>query len=125
MSIAEQNRLGDLLKYEADKNYSREVETVVAGQKMQLGTIVGRKTESGEIKEISVAEGESDGSDIAVGVLLEDVDATKKSCKSLIVARDAIVADSAVIFPQNASEDQKKKIKKDLEARGIVIRKSA
>jgi hypothetical protein len=66
-----------------------------------------------------------DGSETAVGVLLEDVNATSGAKKSLMVARDAIVASGAVVFPDGATADQKKKIKKDLEAHGLVIRQSA
>ncbi|GHT98353.1 hypothetical protein FACS1894126_3720 [Alphaproteobacteria bacterium] len=66
-----------------------------------------------------------DGSETAVGVLLEDVDTTAGAKKALMIARDAIVASGAVVFPNGATANQKKKIKKDLEARGLVIRQSA
>jgi hypothetical protein len=125
MAIEENKNLGDLLKYEADKNYCREVVTVASGQNLKLGTIVGIKTATDEVKIVSVASEETDGSDTAAGVLLEGVDATDGAKKSLIIARDAIVASGAVVFPNGATTDQKKKIKKDLEARGLVIRQSA
>ena len=125
MSIEEKNRLGDLLKYEADKNYCREVMTVASGQNLKMGTIVGIKTETNEIKSVSIAENENDGSDLAFGVLLEDVNASSETKNALVIARDAIVASDCVVFPSDATPDQKKKITKDLEKRGIVIRKSA
>ena len=125
MSIEENNRLGDLLKYEADKNYCREVMTVASGQNLKMGTVVGIKTETNEIKIVSIMENETDGSDSAFGVLLEDVNASSETKNALIVARDAIVASDSVIFPTDTTPDQKKKITKDLEKRGIVIRKSA
>ena len=125
MSIEENNRLGDLLKYEADKNYCRETMTVVEGQNLKMGTVVGVITESDKAKIVSISPEESDGSDSAFGVLLEDVDATSGDKKALVVARDAIVASDYVVFPTEASTDQKKKITTDLEKRGIVIRKSA
>ena len=125
MSIEEENRLGDLLKYEADKNYCREVMTVASGQNLKMGTVVGVKSATDEIKTVSIAEEETDGSDSAFGVLLEDVDATSASKKALVIARDAILASDYVLFPTDATDEQKKKITKDLEKRGIVIRKSA
>ena len=125
MSIEENNRLGDLLKYEADKNYCRETMTVAEGQNLKMGTVVGVITESGKAKIVSISADESDGSDAAFGVLLEDVDATSGDKKALVVARDAIVASDYVVFPDGASDDQKKAIKRALESRGIVIRKSA
>ena len=125
MSTEENNRLGDLLKYETDKNYCREVMTVASEQNLKMGTVVGVKSVTDEIKTVSITEEETDGSDSAFGVLLEDVDATSASKKALVIARDAILASDYVLFPTDATDEQKKKITKDLEKRGIVIRKSA
>ena len=125
MSIEENNSLGDLLKYEADKNYCREVMTVASGQNLEMGTVVGIKTATDEIKIVSIADEETDGSDLAFGVLLEDTDATSATKKALVIARDAILASDYVVFPADSTADQKKKITKDLEKRGIVIRQSA
>ena len=124
MSIEENNRLGDLLKYEADKNYCREVVTIAEGQNLKMGSVIGIVTESDKAKMVSVSAG--DGSDTAFGVLLEDVDATSGDKKAVVVARDAIVAKTGLVFPEEASaEDQKKAILKSLEARGIVARATA
>ena len=41
MSISEENRLGDILKYELDKNYCREVVTIASGQDLKAGAILG------------------------------------------------------------------------------------
>ena len=125
MSIEENNRLGDLLKYEADKNYCREVMTVASGQNLKIGAVVGIKSATDEIKIVSISDEETDGSDSAFGVLLEDVDATSAAKKALVIARDAILASDYIVFPADSTADQKKKITKDLEKRGIVIRKSA
>ena len=125
MSIEENNRLGDLLKYEADKNYCREVMTVASGQNLKMGAVVGIKSATDEIKIVSISDEETDGSDSAFGVLLEDVDATSAAKSALVIARDAILASDYVVFPADSTADQKKKITKDLEKRGIVIRQSA
>ena len=125
MSMEENNRLGDLLKYEADKNYCREVMTVASGQNLKMGTVVGIKSATDEIKIVSISDEETDGSNSAFGVLLEDVDATSAAKKALVIARDAILASDYVVFPNDSTAEQKKKITKDLEKRGLVIRKSA
>jgi cyclophilin family peptidyl-prolyl cis-trans isomerase len=102
--------------------------TVAAGQNLKLGEIVGMKTANDQVKSVYLITGAQnevlDGSEIAIGVILEDVDATARVKKALIVARAAIVADSCVLFPTGATDAQKKKIVKDLDARGIVIRKA-
>ncbi len=130
MNIEEKDRLLSLLKYEAEKNYCREVVTIAQGQNLKMGTIVGEKTADGTYKQVSLVdptdeEATTDGTEIPMGVLLQDVDASTAAQQGLIVARDAIVIESQLIFPGEATADQKKAIKKGLEARGIVTRKSA
>ena len=99
--------------------------TLASEQNLKMGTVVGVKSVTDEIKTVSITEEETDGSDSAFGVLLEDVDATSAAKKALVIARDAILASDYVVFPTDATDEQKKKITKDLEKRGIVIRKSA
>jgi hypothetical protein len=124
MTIIENAGLGDLLKLELDKNYCREVVTVASGQNLKIGTVVGVVTATGATKIVSLDSEEEDGSDVAVGIIIEDTDATSGSKKSLMLARGAIVADSVVVFPTGATDAQKKKIIKELDARGILIRKA-
>jgi hypothetical protein len=124
MTIIENAGLGDLLKFEIDKNYCREVVTVASGQNLKLGTVVGIVIATSLAKIVSLDPEEEDGSDVAIGVILEDTNATSGSKKSLMLARGAIVADSVVIFPTGATDAQKKKIVGDLKAVGILIRKT-
>lgn len=123
MNIEEKDRPFSILKYEADKNYSREVVTIAKGQNLKMGSVVGQVTANGTYKAVSITEGETDGSDTAVGIVLQDVDATEAAKEGLIVARDAIVIEDKIVYPTEATADQKKKILSDLEKRGIVLRK--
>lgn len=123
MNIEEKDRPFSILKYEADKNYSREVVKMAQGQNLKMGSVVGQVTANGTYKAVSISESETDGSDIAAGVVLQDIDATSSSKECLIVARDAIVIEDKIVYPTEATADQKKKILSDLEKRGIVLRK--
>ena len=125
MIYQEANRLGDVLKFEIDKNYSREVVTVAIGQNLKIGTVVGIKSDTGEAKIVSIADGETDGSDKAFGVLLDNVDANEKSKKALVLARGGIVASRSLVFPEGATSEQIAKLTSDLDARGIIVRQSA
>ena len=127
MAIEENDKVFSLLKYEADKNYCREVVTIASGQNLKMGTIVGEKAADGTYKVVNLIDPEdenatTDGSETPIGVLMEDVDATSAAKEAIIVARDAIVTDSALIYPADATADQKKALKKALEGRGIVAR---
>jgi hypothetical protein len=128
MIIEEKENLADLLKFEIDKNYCRETVTVASEQNLKLGEIVGMKTANDQVKSVYLITGAQnevlDGSEVAIGAMLEDADATSGAKKAVIVTRAAIVADNMLIFPTGATDAQKKKIIKDLDARGIVIRKA-
>jgi len=116
--------LGDLLKYEAPNLYSRERATVAAGQNLPLGAVVGRVTATSKLKALDPAAG--DGSEVAVGVLALDVDATLIDREdAILIARHAIVARGALIWPAGVTTAQRAAAIAQLEARGIVVRDSA
>ena len=118
-SITETNHLGDLLKYEASSLYSREQITVAKGQNLKLGTVVGCDKDD-VIKVINPTA--TDGTQTAIGVITSDINA-KENTKAVIITRIAMLADHAVVWPGNITEEQKATAIKQLEARGIIIRK--
>ena len=65
----------------------------------------------------------TDGTQNALGALIAEVDATSGNTKAVIVTRDAILADHAVIWPSAITLEQKTAAIKQLEARGVIIRK--
>jgi hypothetical protein len=122
--INETPYLGDLLKYEEDcLNYSRDTATVAAGQKLGLGTVIARKT--ADKKRHALDPAATDGTQIATGVLIEAVDATLIDRDGLIVARHAIVADRALIWPAGITAAQLETAIAELEALGILVRPTA
>ena len=122
MTVAiEQNNLGDLLKFEAPNLYSREEVTVAQGQKLALGAIIGQDSETDLIKALNPAA--TDGTQNAIGALIAEVDATSGNTTAVIVTRDAILADHAVVWPSAITLEQKTAAIKQLEARGVIIRK--
>ncbi|MGL5028991.1 MAG: head decoration protein [Wolbachia pipientis] len=118
-SITETNNLGDLLKYEASSLYSREQITVAKGQNLKLGTVVGCDKDD-VIKVINPTA--TDGTQTAIGVITSDINA-KENTKAVIITRIAMLADHAVVWPANITEEQKAAAIKQLDARGIIIRK--
>ena len=116
--------LGDLLKYEEGLHYSREQNTVAAGQNLELGAVVGRVTATGKLKRLDPAA--TDGTEDVAGILLGAVDATLvERDDALLLARHAIVASHAVVWPVGITTEQKAAAIAALEARGILIRQSA
>ena len=120
--------LGDLLKFELNGNYTREIVTLEAGTEYALGSVLGRITASGKYRLSPAAEVVGDeGAETAVAVLIERVDATAADAVAVVVARGpAIVSKAALVF--DASVDQAAEVTAkhaQLVAAGIVPRETA
>ena len=123
-AIAQPQTLGDLLKYEAPNLYSREIDTVAAAQNLALGTVVGRDTTTAKLKAFDPSA--SDGSEIAIGVLGNDVDATLiDRDDAILIARHAIVARGALVWPTSITPAQKASAEAHLTFLGVLVRDSA
>ena len=123
-TLTQPKNLGDLLKYEAPNLYSREQDTVAAAQNLALGTVVSRETATAKLKALDPAA--SDGTESAVGVLGNAVDATLIDREdAILIARHAIVARGALIWPNSISAAQKNAAIQQLAERGVLVRDSA
>ncbi len=113
--------LGDLLKYEEENLYSRDQVTVVSGQNLKLGTVIGRVRATQKIKALDPSA--TDGSEVAAGVVLQSIDASAaEKTNGLIVSRQAIVADHALIWPAVITTEEKTAAIAQLEAIGVLVR---
>ena len=121
--LSEPNRLGDWLKFEEDNLYSRDKITVVSGQNLTTGTVVGILTASGKVTQLNPAG--ADGSEVAAGVLVADVDASAGDRPGVIIARHAICADKGLVWPNGITGPQKTTAISQLKDRGILVREGA
>lgn len=119
----EQNYLGDWLKFEEDNLYSREEVTVVSGQDLGTGTVIGIITASGKVTQL--APGAADGSENAAGILLLPVDATTGDQAGVIIARHALCSDKGLVWPGSITGPQKTAAINQLKSLGILVREGA
>jgi hypothetical protein len=119
----EPKNLGDLLKFEEASLYSRDEVTVAAGQTLAIGAVVGRNTASNEIAALDPSA--SDGTEIAIGVMGEEVDAVPAPTQAVMIARHALVARQALAWPSGITAEQNATALAQLESRGIVAREGA
>ena len=113
--------LGDLLKYEEENLYSRDQVTVVSGQNLKLGTVIGRVSATQKVKALDPSA--TDGSEVAAGVMLQSIDASAaEKTNGLIVSRQAIVADHALVWPVAITTEEKTAAIAQLEAIGVLVR---
>ena len=121
-AITEGLNLGDLLKYEAPNLFSRDQVTVASGQTLPLGAVVGIVTATGKVKQIDPSA--TDGSQYAAGVLMQDADAHLADRNDgLMVARHAIVADHALVWPVAITLAEKQSAVLQLKNLGVLVRK--
>ncbi|WKB50784.1 head decoration protein [Eleftheria terrae] len=122
--LREPNNLGDLLKYEAPNLYSRETGTVAAGQKLALGTVVGREAATGKIKALATAA--KDGTEVAEAVLAFDIDASQgERADAVLIVRHAVFARAALVWPAGITPEQRSAAIAQLAVRGLAVRDSA
>lgn len=119
--FAESMNLGDLLKYEAPNLYSRDRVTVVAGNNLPLGAVVGMVTATGKVKQIDPSA--TDGSEVAAGVLMQACDAAlAERTDGLMLARHAIVSDHALQWPTGITTGEQQAAIAQLKALGVLVR---
>lgn len=122
--MQEPNNLGDLLKYEAPNLYSRDLATVAAGQQLSLGTVVGLESTTNKLHALDPTA--TDGTEIAIGVLATDVDATLIDVEdALLIARHAIVASAAIVWPAGITAAEQAAAISQLKTLGVLVRAAA
>lgn len=120
--LTEPPSMGDVLKYEVNPNYTREVVTLLAGMPYPVGSVLGKVTASGKYT-LSPATG-SDGSQVATAVLLSAVDATLADATGIVLVRGpSIVSREGLAYGATVDDDTKIAAKlTQLAATGIVAR---
>lgn len=120
--LTEQPSMGDVLKYEVNPNYTREVITLLQGMPYPVGSVLGKITASGKYT-LSPATG-TDGSQLASAVLLYAVDATLADAVGIVVERGpAIVSRAGLAYDGTVVDGTKITAKlSQLAAVGIIAR---
>ncbi len=110
---------GGFLLSEAGGKRSREKITVASGQDLVAGQVVGKLTSGG--KYVAVDQALSDGSQTAIGVLWDNVDATDGDVEATIIARDAEVNGNELTYSGQSPTEVATCIT-ELAAVGIIVR---
>ncbi|WP_137113245.1 head decoration protein [Rhodobacter sp. SY28-1] len=120
--LTEPPSMGDVLKYEVNPNYTREVVTLLAGMPYPVGAVLGRITANGKYK--LATSGGTDGAQTATAVLLYAVDATLADAEGIVVARGPAIVSRAELAYDATVDDAAKITTKigQLAAAGIIAR---
>lgn len=120
--LTELPSMGDVLKYEVNPNYTREVVPLLIGTSYPSGAVLGRITANGKYT-LSPATG-ADGSQVASAVLLYAVDATLADATGIVVARGPSIVSRAGLAYEGTVNDAAKITAKiaQLASVGIIAR---
>lgn len=116
--LTEPITLGDWLIMEGEKRYSRDEVTLLTGKKYVSGEVLGIVTASG--KHTSFNQDGADGTESAVAVLMDDVDATDADQPGVVIARHAQVLKSKITWPSDIDAAEKTTALGQLELAGIL-----
>lgn len=119
----EPNNLADVLVWEEERGYSRDEVTILSGENLALGQVVGAVTASGKYKALDPAA--VDGSQVAAGITVAKYDATTGDITGVIISRHAIITTSALVWPGTATAEQKTTALEQLAVLGIIEREES
>ena len=88
-TLNEANYPGDVILFEEDNRYSRDVVTIGTAADLKTGAVLGKITATG--KYIHSAPAAVDGSQTPVAVLLADADAAAADVTAVVLTRHAKV----------------------------------
>lgn len=90
-----------------------------------IGDIFTVAVVAGSGKYVAVEASAVDGSQNAVGIAIDNYDASSADLAGVIITRDAIITTSNLAWPDAATDDQKSAWLADLAANGIIVREES
>lgn len=105
---------------EANGTRSRDVVTLITGQNLAPGAVLGKITASGKYTAVDPAA--SDGSQTAAAVLFDPVDASAADKPAVVTLRDTEVKAVALVWPSGISGPDKTTALGQLASLGILAR---
>jgi predicted RecA/RadA family phage recombinase len=81
--------------------------------------------EEGSGKAAALDPSAVDGTQVAAGIAITGYDASLADIEGVIIVRDAVVADSALVWPDGISTENKEAAKAQLKSSGIIFREEA
>jgi hypothetical protein len=116
----EDTHAGEFLVSEANGHLSRETITVLSGQDLAAGAVLGKVTASGKYR--AVQPGASDGSEVAAGVLYDAIDATEADTVGAAIVRLAEVNAAELVWPAGITGGQKTTALSELAQSYVIAR---
>lgn len=95
-TFTESRHAGEFILSEANGSRSRDNVTILTGQTLKAGSVLGKVTASGKYKLVTAAA--ADGSQNGVAVLIAPIDTTGGDAAAAVIARDAEVNKNTLTY---------------------------
>ena len=116
--LTEGRHAGEFVVAEGNGSISRETITVLSGETLEAGTVLGKVTASGKYKALDPAA--VDGSEAAAGVLYGGVDASVADAEGVAIVRLAEVHAGELVWPDGITAGEKITALSELAALTII-----
>jgi hypothetical protein len=111
---------GEFIVSEGNGKISRETITVLSGQDLGAGAVLGKVTASGKYKALDPAA--VDGSEAAAGILFDAVDASTADAEGVAIVRLAEVNAAELVWPASITGPEQATALGELAAVNIIAR---
>jgi head decoration protein D len=111
---------GEFIVSEGNGSISREVITVLSGETLEAGAVLGKITASGKYKALDPAA--VDGSEAAAAILYDGVDASAADTEGVAIVRLAEVNATELVWPAGITGGEKTTGLGELAALNIIAR---
>jgi hypothetical protein len=118
--LTEGRYAGEFVVSEGNGRISRETITVLSGETLEAGAVLGKVTASGKYKALDPAA--VDGSEAAAGVLYGAVDASAADAEGVAIMRLAEVNGAELVWPAGITAGQKTTALGQLAALNVIAR---
>lgn len=118
--LIEGKHAGEFIAYEAPHYMSREEVTVLSGESVVVGEVVGKVTASGKV--VPLAPAAVDGSEVAFGIMVDAVDASAADADGIVINYHAVVQDADLTWPAGITDVQKATAIAELRKSGVQVR---
>lgn len=118
--LTEGRYTAEFLVSEANGARSRDVVTILSGEVLDPGAVLGKVTASGKYVELAPAAG--DGSEAAATILYERVDVSAADATRTAILRDAEVNGAEIVWPDGITAPDQTTAIGELAALGILVR---
>jgi len=95
---------GEFIVSEGNGTISRETITVLSGETLEVGAVLGKVTASGKYKALDPVA--TDGSQVAAGILYEALDASAGDAEGVAILRMAEVHAAELVWPAGITAAQ-------------------